>query len=133
MESVELVSKVQDLLVSKKQIFSRLTDGEGSFCFEGIVSLAYGWTEEGNGMIDENGRRHSHLGYHHTFPFNKLIPAAFILKQQGKLSLTPRQIKLISAKSFYNWVGLNDEPKFSFQQFSILIDLMMKEEDVVEV
>lgn len=133
MESADLVSKVKELLASKKQIHTRLTDGKDCFCIMGIVAVALGSRVEGYGIVDITGVSHSHTFYTDTFPFNLGVRKSLILEHKDALSLTNRQVREVSTHEGWDWVSLNDDVNFSFQQFSTLIDLVMENRDVVEI
>lgn len=133
MESADLVVKVKELLASKKQIHSRLTNGKDCFCILGVVAMALGSKVEGNELVDSAGVHHSHIFPIDKFPFNTFIPKPFLLEHKDKLDLNARQIQEASEIGSFSWVALNDDVNFSFQQFSTLIDLVMENRDAVEI
>jgi hypothetical protein len=130
----DLKVRLQELLTTKKQTHGRLVrrvNGETCFCVEGLIGLAMGgvlyeYSEE----IFLNGLRISYgLNPDHFQTISSEIPRKLLIENAAFLELNSYQIYCLKGCNTtlmggVPWIHLNDAVKFTFHQFSKLIELM---------
>lgn len=133
------LDKLKELFATKTQITNglvELKDGDYCFCAEGILALAAGSVPfmcNGNANVLYDNARYSMMipnTIYHELNIPRYLNKQHILDHKDRLNLTEVQIHLLidflpsCGATTTNWAGLNDNYEFTFDQFSILLDIL---------
>lgn len=128
--SVKNFDKIKTLLQTRQQRYSRLIDGNGCLCIEGVFFIAWG----GTGQLDRNGEHciklKSKVRSHYLEAADykdsgipHMVPKSLI----SELELTEwQQARLDTLSGFkpLSWPTLNDGVQLDFLQFERLLELI---------
>jgi hypothetical protein len=136
---INKLDKLKELFATKTQITNGLValkDGDYCFCAEGVLSLAADsipFMHNGNAAIRYAGVKYTMIipnSIYQELNIPRYLSKQYILDHKDRLNLTEVQIHMLidflpsCGATSTNWAGLNDNYEFTFDQFSILLDIL---------